>query len=116
MKTERASSFRLPAACLLLERSFRRATLPAFTPTTNGQNRILQVVGEIPSRGSFRSDRSIRAVRAGHYEAIGRSRLTNDTLIATSATRRGITVLTLNAADFERIATVRPDIQWRLWP
>ena len=57
-----------------------------------------------------------RIASAYGYEAIGRSRLTNDTLIATSAARQGTTVLTVNGRDFEPIATVRPDFQWRLWP
>jgi predicted nucleic acid-binding protein len=39
------------------------------------------------------------------YERIGKSRLTNDALIATSASRKGITVLTLNRRDFHRIGT-----------
>lgn len=34
------------------------------------------------------------------YEKIGRSRLTNDALIATSAARTGIRVLTINARDY----------------
>ena len=42
------------------------------------------------------------------YEEIGRARLTNDALIAMSAARNGFTVLTKNAADFQRIAEFRP--------
>lgn len=42
------------------------------------------------------------------YEEIGRTRLTNDALIAMSAARNGFTVLTKNAADFQRIAEFRP--------
>jgi predicted nucleic acid-binding protein len=38
------------------------------------------------------------------YEQIGRGRLTNDTLIAASAGRLGITVLTANARDFGKLA------------
>jgi predicted nucleic acid-binding protein len=38
------------------------------------------------------------------YEQIGRGRLTNDALIATSAGRSGITVITRNARDFTRLA------------
>jgi predicted nucleic acid-binding protein len=38
------------------------------------------------------------------YEQIGRGRLTNDALIATSAGRVGITVVTANARDFARLA------------
>jgi predicted nucleic acid-binding protein len=39
-----------------------------------------------------------------HYEAIGRGRLTNDALIATSCGRVGIQVLTANAGDFSKLA------------
>jgi predicted nucleic acid-binding protein len=42
------------------------------------------------------------------FEQIGRSRLTNDALIATSAARSGLTILTLNAGNYERIAEFRP--------
>jgi predicted nucleic acid-binding protein len=38
------------------------------------------------------------------YEQIGRGRLTNDALIATSASRVGILVITANARDFGRLA------------
>ncbi len=47
------------------------------------------------------------------YEEIGRSRLTNDALIATSAGRNGITVITANARDFSRLAGVRA-FEWRV--
>ncbi len=42
------------------------------------------------------------------YEKIGRSRLTNDALIAMSAARTGIRVITCNARDFEKLAEFRP--------
>ncbi len=38
------------------------------------------------------------------YEQIGQGRLTNDALIASSAGRLGIRVITANARDFERLA------------
>ncbi len=41
------------------------------------------------------------------YERIGRARLTNDALIAMSAARQGITVITTNARDFARLAKFR---------
>jgi predicted nucleic acid-binding protein len=47
------------------------------------------------------------------YERIGQSRLTNDALIATSAARSGITVLTANGRDFARLAEFCP-LRWRL--
>lgn len=45
------------------------------------------------------------------YEKIGRTRLTNDTLIAVSASRQGIRVLTLNARDYALLARFCP-LQW----
>ena len=47
------------------------------------------------------------------YEQIGKGRLTNDALIATSAGRFEITVITANARDFGRLAEFRP-FQWRV--
>ena len=47
------------------------------------------------------------------YESIGRSRLTNDALIATSAARCGIEVITGNARNFARLAEFCP-LQWRV--
>jgi predicted nucleic acid-binding protein len=43
-----------------------------------------------------------------HYEQIGLGRLTNDALIAFSAGRQGITVITANERDFRRLAEFRP--------
>lgn len=45
------------------------------------------------------------------YEQVGRARLTNDALIAMSAARHGFTILTVNAADFKKIAEFRP-LRW----
>ena len=47
------------------------------------------------------------------YEQIGQGRLTNDTLIAMSAGRLGITVITTNERDFRRIAEFR-GFQWQV--
>jgi predicted nucleic acid-binding protein len=47
------------------------------------------------------------------YEHIRRSRLSNDALLATSAARRGITIITANARDFARLAQFRP-LHWQL--
>ena len=47
------------------------------------------------------------------YEQIGKGRLTNDSLIAMSAGRLGITVITANARDFAKLAEFRP-FQWRV--
>jgi predicted nucleic acid-binding protein len=47
------------------------------------------------------------------YEQIGQARLTNDALMAMSAARRGITVITANERDFARLSQLRP-FQWRV--
>jgi predicted nucleic acid-binding protein len=47
------------------------------------------------------------------YEQIGQGRLTNDALIAMSAARMGITVITANKRDFARIAEIR-SFSWEL--
>jgi predicted nucleic acid-binding protein len=47
------------------------------------------------------------------YEQIGQGRLTNDALIAMSAGRLGITVITANARDFIRLAEFRP-FHWQI--
>jgi len=48
-----------------------------------------------------------------HYEQIGQGRLTNDALIAISAARLGITVITANQRDFSRLAEFRT-FQWQV--
>ena len=52
------------------------------------------------------------ATRYG-YETIGRGRLTNDALIAMSAGRLGIRVMTENETDFRRLAEFYP-FQWQV--
>jgi predicted nucleic acid-binding protein len=49
------------------------------------------------------------------YEQIGKGRLTNDALMATSAGRVGITVITANPRDFGTLAKFRP-FHWRVEP
>jgi predicted nucleic acid-binding protein len=48
------------------------------------------------------------------YEQIGRGRLTNDTLLSTSVARQGLTLLSSNRRDFEKIAEFCP-LKWNLW-
>jgi predicted nucleic acid-binding protein len=48
-----------------------------------------------------------------HYEQIGQGRLTNDALIAMSAARLGIRVITANERDFSRLAEFRT-FQWQV--
>jgi predicted nucleic acid-binding protein len=52
------------------------------------------------------------AIKYG-YEQIGQGRLTNDALIAMSAGRLGILVLTANERDYRRLAEFR-SFQWRV--
>jgi predicted nucleic acid-binding protein len=47
------------------------------------------------------------------YENIGRDRLTNDALIATSASRSGVRVITANGRDFVRLAEFC-SLSWQL--
>ena len=48
-----------------------------------------------------------------HHEKIGRGRLTNDALIAMSAARTGIRVVTANEKDFHKLAQFRA-FDWQL--
>ena len=45
------------------------------------------------------------------YEEVGRVRMTNDALIAVSAARNGVVVLTVNDGDYRKIAEFRP-FEW----
>lgn len=81
-----------------LERDFHRARrllVPNITDWTEA-GRLLALVG----------------AKYG-YEQVGKGRLTNDALIAMSARRSGITVITANARDFGRLALFRK-FQWRM--
>ena len=81
-----------------LERDFHRArriVVPNLTDWTQ--------TGTVLARLAARYD----------YEQIGKGRLTNDALIAMSAGRLGITVITANARDFEKLAEFRP-FRWRI--
>ncbi|MGA7216735.1 MAG: hypothetical protein WBX38_00375, partial [Candidatus Sulfotelmatobacter sp.] len=46
------------------------------------------------------------------YEKIGRGRLTNDALIAMSAARTGVTIITANARDFRLLSEFHA-FQWQ---
>ncbi|HXQ27328.1 MAG TPA: type II toxin-antitoxin system VapC family toxin [Candidatus Acidoferrales bacterium] len=81
-----------------LERDFERA------------RRIL-----VPNLSDWTQTGKVLALLAAKYdyEQIGRGRLTNDALVAISAGRSGITVITTNARDFARLAEFRP-FQWQV--
>src|SRR6516165_2492648 len=81
-----------------LERDFRRA------------GRIL-----IPNHLDWTQTGKVLALLAAQhgYEQIGNGRLTNDALIAMSAGRLGIVVITVNSRDFGKLAEFRP-FEWRV--
>jgi predicted nucleic acid-binding protein len=81
-----------------LERDFdkaRRILVPNLTDWTQ--------TGKMLARWAAKYD----------YDQIGQGRLTNDALIAMSAGRSGIIVITTNARDFMRLAEFRP-FDWRV--
>lgn len=67
----------------------------------------------VPNLGDWTAaGRILAGIAEKHgYEKIGRARLTNDALIATSAARSGIRVLTVNARDYALLARFCP-LQW----
>ena len=60
----------------------------------------------VPNLGDWTRAGEVLAQLAAKYgyERIGRGRLTNDALIATSAGRMGMRVITANARDFDRLS------------
>jgi predicted nucleic acid-binding protein len=76
----------------------------------DGARRIL-----VPNLGDWTQTGKVLARLAAKYdyEQIGRGRLTNDALIAMSAGRLGITVVTANSRDFGKLAEFRP-FRWRV--
>ena len=69
----------------------------------------------VPNRSDWTQTGKVLALLYAKYdfEEIARGRLTNDALIAMSAGRTGMTVITANARDFARLAEFRP-FQWKL--
>lgn len=69
----------------------------------------------VPNLGDWAQTGKVLARLAAKYdyEEIGKGRLTNDALIAMSAGRLGITVITANARDFSKLAEFRP-FGWRV--
>jgi predicted nucleic acid-binding protein len=76
----------------------------------DGAKRIL-----VPNLGDWTQAGKIlsRLTMKYDYEQLGRARLTNDALIAMSAGRMGIRVITANERDFRRLAELRP-FQWEI--
>jgi len=69
----------------------------------------------VPTLGDWTQTGRVLARLAARYgyEKIGQGRLANDALIAMSAARMGMTVITANERDFARLAEFRP-FQWEL--
>jgi len=69
----------------------------------------------VPNLGDWTQTGKVLARLAAKYdyEQIGKGRLTNDALIAMSAGRMGITVVTANSRDFGKLAEFRP-FRWRV--
>ena len=69
----------------------------------------------VPNLGDWTQAGKVLARLAAKYdyEQIGRGRLTNDALIAMSAGRLGIRVITANERDFRRLAEFR-SFQWEV--
>jgi len=69
----------------------------------------------VPNLGDWSQTGKVLARLAAKYdyEQIGRGRLTNDALIAMSAGRMGITVVTANPRDFSKLAEFRP-FRWQV--
>jgi len=102
-------------SAVVLEELYAGATARAFNAVRELErefkegNRIL-----VPSADDWAEAGRVLARLAGKYgyEEIGRGRLTNDALIAMSAGRMGLLVITTNAKDFQRLAEFRP-FAWR---
>jgi predicted nucleic acid-binding protein len=64
----------------------------------------------VPNLGDWTRAGQVLAQLAARYgyERVGKERLTNDTLIAMSAARYGITIVTSNGRDFARLTQFRP--------
>ncbi len=69
----------------------------------------------VPNLGDWTQTGNVLARLAAKYdyEQIGKGRLTNDALVAMSAGRMGITVVTANSRDFGKLAEFRP-FRWRV--
>jgi predicted nucleic acid-binding protein len=87
-----------------------RRVLEQLERNFDGIRRIL-----VPNLGDWREAGKTlaRVAEEFGYERIGQARLTNDALIAMSAARVGITVVTTNDQDFARLAQVKPFL-WEL--
>ena len=76
-------------------------------------NRARRIV--VPNLTDWTQTGKVLALLAAKYdyEQVGKGRLTNDALIAMSAGRLGITVITANERDFRKLGEFRP-FSWRI--
>jgi predicted nucleic acid-binding protein len=78
--------------------------------------RDFELAGRVltPNHGDWkRAGKVLASLGRKHgYEEIGQARLINDALIATSAARSGVTVITANQRDFARLAEFC-SLQWQ---
>jgi predicted nucleic acid-binding protein len=81
-----------------LERDFDKAK-PILMPNLSDWTRIGKVLSQLAAKYD--------------YEKVGSGRQTNDALIARSAGRLGITVITANGRDFSELTEFRP-FPWRV--
>jgi predicted nucleic acid-binding protein len=120
-----------PTAALMLERWRRKAPLwvsavvleELYAGANRAAAKLIDKLASdferagrvvVPSLSDWtQTGRVLERIRSKYgLESKGLARLTNDTLIATSAFRCGVTVLTANARDFARIAEFCP-VEWR---
>lgn len=86
---------------------------PAVQRLERDFDRIKRIV--VPNLGDWTQAGEVlsRLAAKYDYEHIGRGRLTNDALIAMSAGRLGIRIITSNERDFRRLAEFRA-FQWEM--
>jgi predicted nucleic acid-binding protein len=102
-------------SAIVLEELYAGATASAYKAVMElerefqEENKIL-----VPNADDWAdAGRTLNGLAARYdYEEIGRGRLTNDALIAVSAGRMGVLVITANARDFRRLAEFR-SFEWR---
>jgi predicted nucleic acid-binding protein len=116
LELRRFSDGPLWLSAVVLEELYAGASRPAHQQVERlehnfgGSKRIL-----VPNLNDWAQTGRVLARIAAryHHEKIGRARLTNDALIATSAGRMGIRVITANDRDFARLAEFRV-FEWQV--
>lgn len=113
---EAGSSEPLYLSAVVLEELYVGATsdklkklLAKYEKNFDGINRLL-----VPNQTDWTGGGRVlsHVGRKYGFETVRRARMTNDCLIAMTAARQGLTIITHNAADFKIIAEFRP-FKWR---